>query len=436
MKKFKLFAWIVVLALVLCACTMPGSNKPKATSTAGVIPTAAGTTIGNVAAATATALKAIPTEQPSIKNTLAPTSETVESTKPVQPASTDTPVPPAATSAPTRLDFISGGNLASVRGEMNAGAVNNYVLKVNAGQVMGVDVWSPNGDVYLSITGSDGKELLSPTAKAIRWTGAAPTSQDYTFTLTAAGGMTSFSIDIVVAGVGGTQTPIPTGVSQTTGTPKPTSGSVATGPFDPYIIYGSPSMKDPMNGGNIADWVASDGKLPNTDSIKMTLDDAKFYVTGKRSGWATWWFSAIPLDNVYMELTAETDACAAKDSYGMILRGPEHGAGKSFGYIFAFSCDGAYQITRLDSASPFSAVTLVGWTNSQYILAGSYQRNVLGIKMDGKILTLYANGYQLTEISDNVYQEGRYGLYIYPDTSNDFTYRVIQMAYWLLGKKK
>jgi hypothetical protein len=436
MKKFKLLAWIMVLALILSACTISGSKKPQATSTAGVVPTAAGTTIGNVAAATATAQKAIATEQTSTKKTAKPTSETVEGTKPVQPEATATPVPSAAITAPLRLNIEAGGNLASARGEMNAGAVNSYLLKANAGQVMSVDVWSPNGDVYLSIVSSDGKELLSPSAKAIRWTGAATSSQDYTFTVTATGGMTSFSIDIVVTADGVTKTPVATVVSQTTGTPKPTSGSVATGPFDPYTIYGSPSMKDPMNGGNIADWLASDGKLPNTDSIKMTMDDAKFYVTGKRSGWATWWFSAIPLDNVYMEMTAETDTCAAKDSYGMIMRGPEHGAGKSFGYIFAFSCDGAFQITRLDSASPYSAVTLVGWTSSEYILAGSYQRNVLGIKMDGKILTLYANGYQLTEISDKVYSEGRYGLYIYPDTSNDFTYRVVQMAYWLLGMKK
>ena len=436
MKKFKLLAWIMVLALILSACTISGSKKPKATSTAGVIPTAAGTTIGNVAAATATALKAIVTDQPSTKEAPKPTSEAAEGTKPVQPEATATPVPPVTTTAPLRLNPEAGGNLASAGGVMNAGAINSYLFKANAGEVLSVDVWSPNGDVYLSIISSDGKELLSPSAKAIRWTGAATSSQDYTFSVAATGGMTSFTIDIVVTAEGVTKTPVSTVVVQTTGTPKPTSGSLATGPFDPFTIYGPPSMKDPMNGGNIADWVASDGKLPNTDSIKMTMDNAKFYVTGKRSGWATWWFSAIPLENVYMEMTAETDVCGAKDSYGMIMRGPEHGAGKSFGYVFAFSCDGAYQITRLDSVSPYSAVTLVGWTSSQYILAGSYQRNVLGIKMDSKILTLYANGYQLTEISDNVYDAGRYGLYIYPDTSNDFTYRVVQMAYWLLGIKK
>jgi len=389
-----------------------------------------------VAAATATAQKVIATEQSASKNTPRPTSKSVEVTNTLQPETAATVAPPAVTTAPIRLNFESGGNLASARGELGGGAVHRYLFKANAGQVMSVDVWSPNGDVYLGINSSDGQELLSTTAKAYRWTGAAPTSQDYLFTLTASGGTTSFSIDVVVTAEGTTKTPAPTSGSQATGTPKPTSGPVVQGPFNPYTIYGPPNMKDPMNGGNLTDWMASDGYLPNTSSMKMTLDDAKVYVTGKRSGWATWWFSAITLDNVYMEMTAETDTCAGKDSYGMILRGPDHGAGKSFGYIFAFSCDGAYQITRLDSASPYSAVTLVGWTNSQYIKSGSYQKNILGIKMDGKILTIYANGYQLTEISDNVYRSGRYGLYVYPDSSNDFTYQVVQMAYWLLGIKK
>ena len=437
MRKITLITWIVVLALLLSACTISASKKTKATPTSGAKPAAAGTAIGAAQAATATVQTEKITEQlPAKKTTLQPTNKPVEVTKPAQAEATATPVPPAPTSAPTRLSFQSGGNLASARGEMNAGAVNRYILKAVAGQVLSVEVWSPNGDVYLSISTSDGKELLGVAAKANRWSGAAATSQDYTFTVTATGGTTSFSIDIVVTSTGATPTPQPTSLTQTTGTPKPTSGSVATGPFDPYTVYGPPNMSDPMNGGNLTDWMAADGKLPNTTSIKMTLDDAKVYVTGKRSGWATWWFSPITLDNVYMEMTAETDVCAGKDSYGMILRGPEHGAGKSYGYIFAFSCDGAFQITRLDSASPYSAVTLVGWTSSPYILAGSYQKNVLGIKMDGKILTLYANGYQLTEVSDNVYRSGRYGLYVAPDASTDFTYRVVKMVYWLLGIKK
>jgi hypothetical protein len=440
MKKLKLLTWIVVVAIILSACTISAAKKKKPTPTnptvGGASATAAGTAIGNVAAATATAQKAIATQQLPGKNTPKPTSVPVEATKPAQSEATATPAPTSTNAGPTRLKFAAGENLVSKKGEMNGGEVRSYVLKADAGQVISVVVWSPNGDVYLAISSGDGKELLSTSSKAIRWTGAVTASQDYTFTLTATGGTTSFSIEIVMTTTGAGLTPQPTTVLQGTGTPKPTSGSVATGPFDPYTIYGPPSMKDPMNGGNVADWMASDGKLPNTASIKMTLDDAKIYVTGKRAGWATWWFSAIKLDNEYMQMTAETDVCAGKDSYGMIMRGPDHGAGKSYGYIFAFSCDGSYQVTRLDSAAPYSAVTLIGWTSSQYILAGSYQKNTIGIKMDGKILTIYANGYQLAEISDNVYDSGRYGLYIYPESSNDFTYRVVEMAYWLLGVKK
>ncbi len=436
MKKLTLLTWIVISAIILSACTM-SAKKPKATPTLGVKPTAAGTQIGAIAAATATSLKANATAQlPAKTGKPQPTAAVVEPTQPVQAQATSTPIPATVVAAPTRLTFTSGGNISTIRGEMNGGEVNKYLLKADAGQILSVEVWSPNGDVYLGITSNDGKDLLSTSAKAVRWTGAVPVSQDYIFTVAATGGTTSFSIDVVVTAAGVTPTPRPTSASQATSTPQPTSGSVATGPFDPYTIYGPPTISDPMNGGNLSDWLASDGKLPNTDSIKLTLDNTKFYVIGKRPGWATWWFSPISLDNVYMEMTVGTDSCATKDSYGMILRGPEHGAGKSYGYIFAFSCDGAFQITRLDSVSPYSAVTLVGWTNSPNILAGSYQRNVMGIKMDGKILTLYANGYQLTEVSDNVYRSGRYGLYVAPDNSTDFTYQVVKMAYWILGLKK
>lgn len=437
MKKYKLITWVLLLSLVLSACTMSASKKPKATTTTGVKPTVAGTAIEAIAAATATSLKAMSTQAPPEKtNTAQPTNPLVEATQPAQVpvTTTSTPLSPSVTA--TRLTIPAGGNLASVRSDMNGGSVNRYILAVNSGQLLNVEVWSPNGDVYLGITTNDGKQILNPTAKAIRWTGAVTSSQDYIFSVSATGGTTSFSIDIVVTAAGITVTPQPTSAPQPGATPTPTSGSLAIGPFDPYTVYGPPTMSDPMNGGNLSDWLASDGKLPNTDSMIMSLDDAKTYVTGKRPGWATWWFSPITLDNVYMEMTVETEDCAGKDSYGMILRGPEHGAGKSFGYIFAFSCDGAFQITRLDSASPYSAVTLVGWTSSQYILAGSYQRNIMGIKMDGKVLTLYANGNKLIEVNDNVYRSGRYGLYVMPDASTDFTYRVVKMAYWILGLKK
>jgi hypothetical protein len=436
MKKLTIITWIVIFALILSACTI-SSKKPKATPTLGVKPTVVGGTMGAIAAATATSMKVMATEQLPTKTKAAQsTAPVVEATKTPQTQASATPLAPTVVAAPTRLTFTSGGNITSTRGEMNSGEAKKYVLNAAAGQILSIEVWSPNGDVYLGITSEDGKELLSPTAKGVRWTGAVPASQDYIFTVSATGGTTSFSIDIVVTAAGVTPTPQPTSETQTTGTPKPTSGSVATGPFDPYTVYGPPTISDPMNGGNVSDWLASDGKLPNTDSIKLWLDNEKFYVIGKRPGWATWWFSPITLKNVYMDMTVETGACARKDSYGMILRGPGHGEGKSYGYIFEFSCDGAFQITRLDSRSPYSAVTLMGWTNSSYILAGSYQRNVLGIKMDGKILTLYANGYQLAEVSDNVYSSGRYGLYIAPDASTDFTYQVVKMAYWILGLKK
>jgi hypothetical protein len=86
------------------------------------------------------------------------------------------------------LNFTSGGNLASVRDELNSSEVKSFVLRAESGQVLSVQIWSPNGDVFLGISSSDGKELLNTSAKAIRWTGAVSNGQDYIFTVIATGG--------------------------------------------------------------------------------------------------------------------------------------------------------------------------------------------------------------------------------------------------------
>lgn len=437
MKKYTLPIWIVVLALVLTACTMSASNKPLASPTVGIKPTGIGTAIALAQAATATSVNIVVTETPITKEiTPAPTEKATEVTKSTQVEVIKTPIPTVPGTPPIPLNVLSGENFTTIQGEMNAGDTNHYVIKAEAGQMLSVTVWSPNGDVYLTIVDGDGKEIVDASTKANRWSGEVSINQDMILSVTATGGTTSFSMDVVVNSINETQTLEPTQIAQATSTPKPTSLPVVTGPFDPTLSYGPPSMNDPMNGNNLTDWMATDGKLPDTDNIKLTMENGKFYITGKKAGWATWWFSPISLKNIYMEITVETDVCTGKDSYGMILRGPEHGAGKSFGYIFSFSCDGAYQVIRLDSISPYSVVTLAGWTNNQYISSGSFQKNVMGIKMDGNMLTLYANGNQLVELSDSVYPSGRYGLYVSPDASIDFTYRVVQMRYWLLGVKK
>ncbi len=129
-------------------------------------------------------------------------------------------------------------------------------------------------------------------------------------------------------------------------------------------------------------------------------------------------------------MLARTDACSGKDAYGLILRGPTRGAPKTHGYIAAFSCDGSYLLRRVDSTDPYTAVDLIGWTQTNALKAGPNQENLVGVQMDGSTLALYANRFKVAEFSDPSYSEGRYGVFVSPALTQNLTYRVEEITYW------
>ncbi|MGD8823062.1 MAG: hypothetical protein PVG63_08160, partial [Anaerolineales bacterium] len=102
------------------------------------------------------------------------------------------------------------------------------------------------------------------------------------------------------------------------------------------------------------------------------------------------------------------------------------------GYIALFSCDGQYSLRRLDSDNPYSTTDLVEWIHSPLLNAGSDQTNVMGIKFEGSTISLYANDYLLTEITDTSFTKGRYGVFVIANQTENFTYRIEELAYWLL----
>jgi hypothetical protein len=291
------------------------------------------------------------------------------------------------------------------------------VLQASATQIMTVNLWSPNGDVYLGVHAASGQLLLDPALHDTTWTGTLPATQDYYLSLTPGNGRSSYSLSVVIP-------QLPTG-----GTVPPTTP--VAGLFDPVAAYGLPTMDDPMNGGNLNDWTNPTTRLlPDTDYIRIVETDARFYVTGKLTGFSTWYFTWHELTDFYLQSTFDSGNCSGQDAYGLIIRGPEHMAGVSYGYVVAFSCDGQYWVFRLDGANPFTEENLVNWTHSDYILSGSNQHNVMGIQAVGDTITIFANGHQIAQVIDNRYDFGRYGVFVSPDVTWNYTYRVIQMSYW------
>jgi len=217
-----------------------------------------------------------------------------------------------------------------------------------------------------------------------------------------------------------------------TDTPEPTP-TLQGDAFDPYQVFGDPTFVDPMNSSSYGNW-KSGGTLPNSDLLQISLDGDKMYVTGKKPGFSTWYFSWPTLVDFYLQMTVKNGECSGKDEYGLIVRGPAHGAGVSYGYIVAFTCDGYYRVSRLDSADPYLLTDLVSSTKSSYILTGSDQKNMIGIKADGKKLTIFANGYQVAEVSDGTFSKGRYGVFVQAVETYNYTYRPVEIVYWELTK--
>lgn len=414
---------IVLLILTLSACKLPapGGGIPAIETTA---------TSGSQSAAAATATAAQASEAKASAGKVQP------SPTPTQPlAVTATPAPPTpaalpnatATSQPQvtypqakRVEFKPGSDSATVEGVLNGSETLVYVLTAKKGQTMQVDVWSPNGDVILAVSGaSTGQALVSAADKKDTWGGSLPQDQDYYLSLTAGNGQTSYALTVKISPLGSTAAAAPSGTL-----------------FDPNATYGKPKYEDPMTGGSLMEWASPEtGNLPDNNSIKLNFKDGKLYVTGKQIDFSTWWFTWHSPKDFYLEMTFDTQQCLGSDAYGTIFRGPEHLAGESYGYVAAFSCDGYYWIFRLDDADPWDAKDLISWAKSDAIKTGANAQNVLGVRAEGETLTFFANGYQIAQVTDDEYSQGRFGVFVRSSEEGDYTYRIKKIAYWLLGEK-
>ncbi len=412
MKRNLLFTSIalVILACLSTSCKLPASGAPPSITTQA--PLLATPTQIELALPTSTSLP--PTPLVVTATTAPPTSvpTTAVPTSVVNPA--PNPLPQAI-----RIQFATGGTSAVINGDLDSKQTLYYVLTASANQTMNIKISSPNGDVYLGVFGARGPVLLNSDANDTTFSDILPLSQDYYLSLTAAGAATNYTLSVEIP-------PLPSG-------PTPNVTPVA-GSFDPVAAFGQPTFDDKMDGENIDDWVnPSTGLLPDTQYVKIAETDSKFYLTGKLAPFSTWYFTWRELSDFYLQSTFNSGNCTGKDAYGLIVRGPEHLAGASFGYLVAFSCDGSVWVFRLDSASPYRAKDLLAWTPSDYITAGAGKQNTMGIKAIGNTLTIFANGHQVAEIFDNKYTSGRYGLFVSPELTSNYTYQVIRMTYWDLS---
>jgi len=48
-------------------------------------------------------------------------------------------------------------------------------------------------------------------------------------------------------------------------------------------------------------------------------------------------------------------------------------------------------------------------------------------------LTIYGNGYQLAQVKDNKYSQGRLGVFVRAVNTSNYTFRLTRLAYWILN---
>lgn len=220
-----------------------------------------------------------------------------------------------------------------------------------------------------------------------------------------------------------TDTAVPTTESPATPTSTsthPPSPTATLPPSDPRSGLGDPAFFDTFTDGT--SW-----SLYTDEHVSFTVKDSQLVMTAfdpnKYNGWMFTW----PVVNdFYLEMTTKTEECSGLDQHGLMLRAtkppPEY-----IGYLYGVSCDGQYSLRRWDGEK---YVTLVDWTSSEHINAGSNQTNRIGILADGTRLVMYANGQLLQEVSDDTHQGGKFGVFVGSANTPNFTARVDEIAQW------
>jgi len=86
---------------------------------------------------------------------------------------------PSVNSGATRIEFAPGSDSSVVNGTLQPSMSDQYLINVQAGQTMTIDLTFTVGSAILVVWGADGDVLLSDHAEASSFQSALPTTQDY-----------------------------------------------------------------------------------------------------------------------------------------------------------------------------------------------------------------------------------------------------------------
>lgn len=170
--------------------------------------------------------------------------------------------------------------------------------------------------------------------------------------------------------------------------------------------------------------------LYEDDHVGFTVEEGRARLTAfNPESWDGWMLTWPVIGDFYLEATFETpEDCAGLDRYGLVFR-QDDPDDQFVGYLFGVSCDGRYSLRSWDG-DQFDAHT--SWTASPRLPDQPGESVRLGVWADGDTLRLYADGQRLTEVTDDSYESGQFGLFVAAAETPDFTVEVDEIAYWVL----
>ncbi len=149
-------------------------------------------------------------------------------------------VPPLVAPTPVakRITFAAGGTTATVQGTVTTMlGMDNYVLRVMAGQTLSVSLNTKPEQAILTIVGADGQPLITDHADATQWSNPVPATQDYVITvLSRANAPTNYTLQITVPPLVA-PTPVAKRITFAAGgTSTTVSGNLGASALERYVI--------------------------------------------------------------------------------------------------------------------------------------------------------------------------------------------------------
>lgn len=194
---------------------------------------------------------------------------------------------------------------------------------------------------------------------------------------------------------------------------------------DPGVYLGDPDWEDDMTA--VGNW-----SLATDDYLAAAYDDEALMIRSLTTdhGWRVAYTGA--LEDAYIEAKITAGKCAGSDAFGLMFRMPENIDYRS-GYLFVITCEGTYALRKWDGLTGANGAMeeLIEFTESGLIDAGEDGSNRLGILTVGDSLTIFLNGEEIGQVTDDSFEKGFFGIYLNADKSDDLTIYVDDVKYWV-----